>query len=172
MDLSNILYEPYVIAIISALILTFIFYLFIKETNNYHPINKIESLEFRELNKRELYYMLHHLNDFKRFLEKNPNFVLNEQYIINKKLLDFNNIPLNIFESISKLFKNNFKKKSSSYKNSNNYLNEKTNSNFCHNKSLQNDKLLKKDEIASLKLTIKKTNNMFSALCIYDLDDS
>jgi phosphotransferase system glucose/maltose/N-acetylglucosamine-specific IIC component len=33
MDLSNILYEPYVIAIISALILTFIFYLFIKETN-------------------------------------------------------------------------------------------------------------------------------------------
>ena len=116
--------------------------------------------------------MLHHLNDFKRFLEKNPNFVLNEQYIINKKLLDFNNIPLNIFESISKLFKNNFKKKSSSYKNSNNYLNEKTNSNFCHNKSLQNDKLLKKDEIASLKLTIKKTNNMFSALCIYDLDDS
>jgi uncharacterized membrane protein len=46
MELNNILYEPYVIAIISALILTFIFYLFIKENNkkNKNEENKPKSL--------------------------------------------------------------------------------------------------------------------------------
>jgi hypothetical protein len=166
---------------------TSLIYDFIKETNNYHPINKIETLDFRQLNKRELYYVLHHLNDFKKFILNTSDFILNNQYIINKQILDFNNIPLEIYESIKKLFLDISYKKTLSYvsHNNTNTFNEQDqpynqpynhpyNENNSHDiKKKQSKNInnrLKKDDINSLKLAIKKSNNLFSALTIYDSD--
>jgi hypothetical protein len=154
-------------------------YDFIKETNNYHPINKIETLDFRQLNKRELYYVLHHLNDFKKFILNTSDFILNNQYIINKQILDFNNIPLEIYESIKKLFLDisYLKVSSSFYYNNTNSLNifnkQMTENNHDINKKQsKNINNKKKDDIQYLKLAIKKSNNLFSALTIYDSDES
>ncbi len=142
-------------------------YDFIKETNNYHPLKKNELSEFRGLNKREIYYVLHNLTDFKKFIEKNPDFILNNQHIINQKLLDFNNIPDELYECIKKLLLDILQKKL--------YIS----SNKNHLKIIQNNEKKTseirprtKDEInqikEKIKEKIKKSNNFFSVLTIDD----
>lgn len=154
-------------------------YDFIKETNNYHPIIKNENSDFRQLNKREVYYVLHHLTDFKKFIENTPDFILNQQHIINQKLLDFNTIPDELYESIKNTFLSILQNKiyiASTNKNSynNGYIQSiqqiKHNQLNCEKNNKFSDKLKKKNEIRNeiinIKATIKKTNNVFSILTV------
>jgi hypothetical protein len=152
-------------------------YDFIKETNNYHPINKPESIEFRELNKRELYYVLHHLNDFKKFIENTPEFVLNKQHIINRQIIDFNNIPTNIIETINKIFIEMSKKISYQSDNPHNLhnLHNPHNPHIHHIPDNHHNEIKKLKPSNNHPKLLKKSNNIFSALTIYDsdnLDDS
>jgi hypothetical protein len=80
------------------------------ENDNYidYTIKYINDLknenDYRELTKRELYYFLHHLNSLKKILEINSNYVLNKQYLINKSLFDFSNIPIELVNIIENDF--------------------------------------------------------------------
>jgi hypothetical protein len=168
-------------------------YDFIKETNNYHPIIKNETSEFRELNKREIYYVLHNLTDFKKFIETKPDFISNNQHIANQKLLDFNNIPDELHESIKKILSDILQKKQyisttnkKVYNNCNNTkiqpsiqstiqtsIQSTIENNHLDSEKIKKMKKIKKSETGArikseIKEKLKKSNNFFSVLTIED----
>ena len=111
---------------------------------------------FRELNKQELYYFLHNLNIFKKILTEHPNYILNEQHIINKQLIDFNNIPYKQIELIEAEFKNLYNKIYNHFNDKN-----KTNNN-CINEKINSKMNSKMDNKVDNK--INNTNNRFAGL--------
>jgi len=57
-----------------------------------------------------LYYFLHNLNGFKKILADDSIYILNKQHIINNKLINFGNIPVEIINIIENEFINMYKK--------------------------------------------------------------
>ncbi len=110
-----------------------------------------EDEKYRELTKKELYVILHNLNDFQQAINKNENNVKHNQHLINQKIIDFSYIPKELILTIEKKFW-------SFYKNIQNYQSNLTSSEQYYKSVVHK----KKDT---------KHTNIFSCLKIDDDDD-
>lgn len=71
--------------------------------------NEEDNSMYRKLTREEICKVVNDLPRFREWIEKNPDVVENRQHLINMKVMDFNQIPKNLFNKVEKDFWNNFK---------------------------------------------------------------
>jgi hypothetical protein len=135
-------------------------YNFIKKFLKDDYDDNLETSLYRELTKKELYLVLHNLNDFKNLIEESQDTVENNQLYINQKIIDFNFIPSKIANDIAKSFWYEYNKTI-------NIFNDQSSTSFLESVSKSSLGMTE----TSKKINKTNSNNIFSILDV-DVDEN